>query len=106
MKQRSIYKRVWVSFLFGDQEQAVMGHLMRNGPLVVIVDAVSWQDNLGGIIQDCFSSRKPNHTAPVVGFNTAGTRCQHMVVRIKCEIESSSHCVFTIEKYNMFGVVR
>lgn len=72
MKQRSIHKRVWVSFRFGDQEQAVMGHLVRNGPLVVIVDAVSWQGNLGGIVQHCFSSRKPNHTAPVVGFNTCG----------------------------------
>lgn len=26
----------------------MMGHLVRNGPFVVIVDTVSWQDNLGG----------------------------------------------------------
>lgn len=52
-----------------------MGHLVEHGPLAVIVDAVSWQDYLGGIIQHHCSSQRSNHAVLVVGYNTAGTCC-------------------------------
>lgn len=53
----------------------MMGHLVENGPLAVIVDAVSWQDYLGGIIQHHCSSKMSNHAVLVVGYDTAGTYC-------------------------------
>lgn len=57
------------------QEEAMMGHLVENGPLAVVVDAVSWQDYLGGIIQHHCSSQRSNHAVLVVGYNAAGTCC-------------------------------
>ena len=53
----------------------MMGHLVKHGPLAVIVDAVSWQDYLGGIIQHHCSSKMSNHAVLVVGYNTVGTYC-------------------------------
>lgn len=50
-----------------------MGHLVKHGPLAVIVDAVSWQDYLGGIIQHHCSSKRSNHAVLVVGYDAAGT---------------------------------
>lgn len=55
----------------------MMGHLVDHGPLAVIVDAVSWQDYLGGIIQYHCSSQRSNHAVLVVGYNTAGTCCHY-----------------------------
>lgn len=77
---------LWVSFLFSEQEEAMMGQLVKHGPLVVIVDAVSWQDYLGGIIQHHCSSSRSNHAVLVVGYNTAGTCCHHTVMRIKYDV--------------------
>ena len=51
----------------------MMGHLVDRGPLAAIVDAVSWQDYLGGIIQHHCSSQRSNHAVLVVGYNTSGT---------------------------------
>uniref|UniRef100_A0A1A8J7S5 Cathepsin O n=1 Tax=Nothobranchius kuhntae TaxID=321403 RepID=A0A1A8J7S5_NOTKU len=58
-------------FLSG-QEEAMMGQLVQNGPLAVIVDAVSWQDYLGGIIQHHCTSQWSNHAVLVVGYDTTG----------------------------------
>lgn len=60
------------------QEEAMMGHLVEHGPLAVVVDAVSWQDYLGGVIQYHCSSKWANHAVLVVGYDTAGTysRCR------------------------------
>ncbi|XP_037531393.1 cathepsin O [Nematolebias whitei] len=57
---------------FSGQEEAMMGELVQSGPLVVVVDAVSWQDYLGGIIQHHCSSRWSNHAVLVVGYDTTG----------------------------------
>lgn len=54
---------------FSGQEEAMMGHLVERGPLAAIVDAVSWQDYLGGIIQHHCSSQRSNHAVLVVGYN-------------------------------------
>lgn len=51
----------------------MMGHLVKQGPLAVVVDAVSWQDYLGGIIQHHCSSKSSNHAVLVVGYDTTGT---------------------------------
>lgn len=59
-----------------------MGHLVDHGPLAVIVDAVSWQDYLGGIIQHHCSSQRSNHAVLVVGYNTAGTCCHYKGMRM------------------------
>ena len=50
-----------------------MGQLVEHGPLAAIVDAVSWQDYLGGIIQHHCSSQWSNHAVLVVGYDTTGT---------------------------------
>nr|BAK55649.1 cathepsin O [Oplegnathus fasciatus] len=57
---------------FSGQEEAMMGQLVEHGPLAAIVDAVSWQDYLGGIIQHHCSSQWSNHAVLVVGYNTTG----------------------------------
>ncbi|XP_026185450.1 cathepsin O [Mastacembelus armatus] len=57
---------------FSGQEEAMMGQLVERGPLTAIVDAVSWQDYLGGIIQHHCSSQWSNHAILVVGYDTTG----------------------------------
>ncbi|XP_053734960.1 cathepsin O isoform X2 [Synchiropus splendidus] len=57
---------------FSGQEEAMMGQLVSHGPLTAIVDAVSWQDYLGGIIQHHCSSHWSNHAVLVVGYDTTG----------------------------------
>ncbi|XP_042349079.1 cathepsin O isoform X1 [Plectropomus leopardus] len=57
---------------FSGQEEAMMGQLVERGPLAAVVDAVSWQDYLGGIIQHHCSSQWSNHAVLVVGYNTIG----------------------------------
>ncbi|XP_068596757.1 cathepsin O [Brachionichthys hirsutus] len=58
---------------FSDQEEAMMGQLFEHGPLTAVVDAVSWQDYQGGIIQHHCSSQYSNHAVLIVGYNTAGS---------------------------------
>lgn len=77
-----LQEEMFLSFFFSGQEEAMMGHLVEDGPLAVIVDAVSWQDYLGGIIQHHCSSRRANHAVLVVGYNTAGTCCHYTGMRI------------------------
>lgn len=57
---------------FSGQEVAMMGQLVDRGPLAAIVDAVSWQDYMGGIIQHHCSSQRSNHAVLIVGYNTMG----------------------------------
>ncbi|XP_018534910.1 cathepsin O [Lates calcarifer] len=57
---------------FGGQEEAMMGQLVERGPLAAVVDAVSWQDYLGGIIQHHCSSQRSNHAVLIVGYDTTG----------------------------------
>nr|XP_019936419.1 PREDICTED: cathepsin O [Paralichthys olivaceus] len=57
---------------FGGQEEAMMGQLLEHGPLAAVVDAVSWQDYQGGIIQHHCSSQWSNHAVLVVGYDTTG----------------------------------
>lgn len=46
--------------------------LVSWGPLAVTVDAVSWQDYLGGIIQYHCSSGRANHAVLITGFDRTG----------------------------------
>lgn len=55
------------------QEEAMKAELVEWGPLAVTVDAISWQDYLGGIIQHHCSSHQANHAVLVVGYDTTGT---------------------------------
>ncbi|XP_060935996.1 cathepsin O isoform X2 [Limanda limanda] len=57
---------------FGGQEEAMKGQLLQHGPLAAVVDAVSWQDYQGGIIQHHCSSQWSNHAVLVVGYDTTG----------------------------------
>ncbi|RXN07529.1 cathepsin O [Labeo rohita] len=54
------------------QEKVMMSVLVESGPLVVIVDAISWQDYLGGIIQHHCSSHNPNHAVLITGYDATG----------------------------------
>ncbi|MEE6461167.1 hypothetical protein FKM82_001214 [Ascaphus truei] len=57
---------------FSGYEEEMMKMLIDLGPLAVIVDAVSWQDYLGGIIQHHCSSGEANHAVLVIGFDKTG----------------------------------
>lgn len=50
----------------------MMAHLVDLGPLAVEVDALSWQDYQGGVIQHHCSCHASNHAALVVGYDTTG----------------------------------
>ncbi|XP_069903471.1 cathepsin O isoform X6 [Oryctolagus cuniculus] len=58
---------------FSDQEDEMAKSLLIYGPLVVIVDAVSWQDYLGGVIQHHCSSGEANHAVLITGFDKTGS---------------------------------
>ncbi|KAF6093187.1 cathepsin O [Phyllostomus discolor] len=58
---------------FSDQEDKMAKALLTFGPLVGIVDAVSWQDYLGGIIQHHCSSGEANHAVIITGFDKTGS---------------------------------
>nr|XP_055035044.1 cathepsin O [Misgurnus anguillicaudatus] len=53
-------------------EERIISTLVETGPLVVIVDAISWQDYLGGIIQHHCSSHNANHAVLIIGYDTTG----------------------------------
>ncbi|CAB1337378.1 unnamed protein product [Coregonus sp. 'balchen'] len=53
-------------------EEAMMGRLVEWGPLAVTVDAISWQDYLGGIMQHHCSCHHANHAVLVTGYDTTG----------------------------------
>uniref|UniRef100_A0A3Q2H9R7 Cathepsin O n=1 Tax=Equus caballus TaxID=9796 RepID=A0A3Q2H9R7_HORSE len=58
---------------FSDQEDQMAKALLTFGPLVVVVDAVSWQDYLGGVIQHHCSSGEANHAVLITGFDRTGS---------------------------------
>lgn len=62
----------YVAFNFSGQEEEMRRRLVDWGPLVVIVDAVSWQDYQGGIIQHHCSSEHANHAVLITGYDTTG----------------------------------
>lgn len=49
-----------------------MQKLLEWGPLVALVDAISWQDYLGGIIQHHCSHQEPNHAVVITGYDKTG----------------------------------
>ncbi|XP_045408121.1 cathepsin O [Lemur catta] len=63
----------YYAYDFSEQEDEMAKALLNFGPLVVIVDAVSWQDYLGGIIQHHCSSREANHAVLITGFDKTGS---------------------------------
>ncbi|KAM4674697.1 cathepsin O isoform 2-T2 [Amazona ochrocephala] len=63
----------FAAYDFSDQEEEMMRMLVNWGPLAVTVDAVSWQDYLGGIIQYHCSSGRANHAVLITGFDRTGS---------------------------------
>lgn len=57
---------------FSDEEELMKQWLVDYGPLVVTVDAVSWQDYLGGVIQHHCSAHNANHAVQITGYDTTG----------------------------------
>ncbi|XP_066574095.1 cathepsin O [Amia ocellicauda] len=64
--------RDFVAYDFSGLEGEMMARLLQWGPLAVTVDAVSWQDYLGGIIQHHCSSGEANHAVLVTGYDRTG----------------------------------
>ncbi|KAK7137936.1 hypothetical protein R3I94_013546 [Phoxinus phoxinus] len=64
--------RNYSAYDFSAHEEVMMSVLVESGPLVVIVDAISWQDYLGGIIQHHCSSHNANHAVLITGYDTTG----------------------------------
>jgi cathepsin O len=53
------------------KEEKILWKLAHEGPLTAAVDATSWQDYLGGIIQfNCETNR--NHAVQIVGYDMTG----------------------------------
>ncbi|XP_067313531.1 cathepsin O [Pseudorasbora parva] len=64
--------RNFSAYDFSGNEEVMMSVLVESGPLVVIVDAISWQDYLGGIIQHHCSNHNANHAVLITGYDTTG----------------------------------
>ncbi|KAM6220789.1 cathepsin O [Rhynchocyon petersi] len=64
--------KAYSAYDFSNQEDEMAKALLTFGPLVVIVDAMSWQDYLGGIIQHHCSSGEANHAVLITGFDKTG----------------------------------
>ncbi|KAI5104774.1 cathepsin O isoform X1 [Silurus meridionalis] len=62
----------FAAFDFSGQEEEMSRRLVDWGPLVVLVDAVSWQDYQGGIIQHHCSAGHANHAVLITGYDTTG----------------------------------
>ncbi|KAJ8015439.1 hypothetical protein DPEC_G00026130 [Dallia pectoralis] len=62
----------FAAYNFSGREKAMMDRLVDWGPLAVAVDALSWQDYLGGIIQHHCSYHHANHAVMVIGYDTTG----------------------------------
>ncbi|XP_078396796.1 cathepsin O [Cetorhinus maximus] len=60
------------AYSFRYNEAVMMEKLLEWGPLVAVVDAVSWQDYLGGIIQHHCSQERSNHAVVITGYDTTG----------------------------------
>ncbi|XP_067898113.1 cathepsin O [Heterodontus francisci] len=60
------------AYSFRYNEDDMMEKLLEWGPLVAVVDAVSWQDYLGGIIQHHCSQEKSNHAVVITGYDKTG----------------------------------
>ncbi|XP_072040187.1 cathepsin O-like [Amphiura filiformis] len=54
------------------QEDMMVSLLNHHGPLAVAVDATSWQDYIGGIIQHHCYDRYDNHAVQIVGYDKTG----------------------------------
>ncbi|KAJ7326862.1 hypothetical protein JRQ81_016621 [Phrynocephalus forsythii] len=63
----------YAAYNLSGQEGKMMKMLLQWGPLAVVVDAVSWQDYLGGIIQHHCSSGEANHAVIITGYDTTGS---------------------------------
>ncbi|XP_003221753.2 cathepsin O [Anolis carolinensis] len=63
----------YAAYDLSDQEDKMKKLLLEWGPLAVVVDAASWQDYLGGIIQYHCSSGEPNHAVLITGYDTTGS---------------------------------
>lgn len=75
------------------QEVLMRERLVHWGPLVVIVDATSWQDYLGGVIQHHCSSHHANHAVLIIGYDTTGTTQMH----------TNAHTNFLKGTYSLFS---
>ncbi|GCB65357.1 hypothetical protein scyTo_0011861 [Scyliorhinus torazame] len=60
------------AYSFRYNEDVMMEKLLEWGPLVAVVDAVSWQDYLGGIIQHHCSQGQSNHAVVITGYDATG----------------------------------
>ena len=69
--ETKLHNQIFFSFDSG-QEDKMAEALLALGPLIVVVDAMSWQDYLGGIIQHHCSSGEANHAVLVTGFDKTG----------------------------------
>ena len=57
-------------------EQAMLATLAHVGPVAVAIDASSWQNYQGGIIQfHCGDQMPNNHAVLVVGYDISGKCC-------------------------------
>lgn len=60
-------------------ESPMLSMLYSHGPLSVAVDATSWQDYMGGIIQHHCYDMYDNHAVQIVGYDTTGDVPYYMV---------------------------
>ena len=50
----------------------MVAKLYNHGPLVAAVDATSFQDYMGGIIQHHCTDRYDNHAVQIIGYDRSG----------------------------------
>ncbi|CAH1266729.1 CTSO [Branchiostoma lanceolatum] len=87
---------------YENHEDEMVRLLHDHGTLAIIVDATSWQDYLGGIIQHHCSHDYNNHAVQIVGYNIKGG--YHTVVLVTgYNIKGGYHTVVLVTGYNIKG---
>ncbi|KAL4641793.1 cathepsin O [Arapaima gigas] len=72
VSQFGVLVKNFTAFDFSGLEEEMKQKLVEWGPLIVTVDAMSWQDYLGGVIQHHCSSHHANHAVLITGYDTTG----------------------------------
>ncbi|XP_033631305.1 cathepsin O-like [Asterias rubens] len=67
-----VYQKNYTCQSYKDNEGEMVAKLFNHGPLVAAVDATSFQDYMGGIIQHHCTDRYDNHAVQIIGYDRSG----------------------------------
>ncbi|XP_022086465.1 cathepsin O-like [Acanthaster planci] len=67
-----VYLKNYTCHQYAGEEQEMVSLIYRHGPLLAAIDATSFQDYMGGIIQHHCTAHYDNHAVQIVGYDQTG----------------------------------